>query len=474
MPQPEPSLLFQRIWLVGFSGHRRVAQPEKVKAVIRQELESMAASLNGELVGLSSAAAGGDLLFLEACAEAGFRTIVLLPFDRERFQEDFENPAEWQRSLALMDAAVWCETTSGNEQAPAAYHVVNREMLDLADRMIFLWDGQPARGLGGTGEAVMEAAERNIPSRLIQADALTVSWQSGRAPDETSDREFTDLPAASTILGLFEKLDARASASAPRSRWFAAGSMSVNHVATFVQASLLALSLSKEIGGLIKFSLALIAACLPWVGARMRLQERWVADRVRAELLRSLLASHEPNSPLRPPALELFERDQAFLRSAAIRLIPERKGWEAAAQSYLEERLNGQIRYLESKGAQAKKRMKFFGKLFSITSYGAIFFAGVALMVNSFDYKVGDLWQRWAIGFLPAILPGIAAWSLAMISVFEFKRRASLYGQLVEELQRLRPKVAQAKCASAAGAAIHQIERLLLNELWEWQGPRRK
>ena len=76
--------------------------------------------------------------------------------------------------------------------------------------------------------------------------------------------------------------------------------------------------------------------------------------------------------------------------------------------------------------------------------------------------------------FIPSVLPGIAAWTLAMISVFEFRRRAGLYNQLVGALQRLRPKLSEAKCASAAEAAVRQIERLLLNELWEWQGPRRK
>ena len=72
------------------------------------------------------------------------------------------------------------------------------------------------------------------------------------------------------------------------------------------------------------------------------------------------------------------------------------------------------------------------------------------------------------------MLPGIAVWTLAMISVFEFRRLAGLYNQLVGALQRLRPKLSEAKCASAAEAAVRQIERLLLNELWEWQGSRRK
>ncbi|MFT3990835.1 MAG: hypothetical protein QM680_05440 [Luteolibacter sp.] len=474
MTQPAPSPLFQRLWFVGFSGHRKLERPEEARAVIRQELRALVSSLNGELIGLSSAASGADTLFLEACTELGIRTIVLLPFDRERFSQDFENPADWDRAVSCMDAAIWCETVGGNEVAPAAYHVVNREMLDIADRMIFLWDGLPARGLGGTAETVMECHERKIPARIIHADDFSVDWQTGEPPLISTDPRFSDLPPATCVQELFEKLDTRATQSAPRSRWFAAGSMSVNHVATFVQASLLALSLSKEMGGLIKFTLAIIAACLPWVGSRMRLQERWVSDRVRAELLRSLLASHVPSSPLHPPALDLFPTEMPFIRSAAVRLIPERIDWQSAAKRYLSERLNGQIHYLMSKGAKAKQRMRLFGTLFKITSYGAIFFAGMALFVSSFDYRVGEIWQRWAIGFLPAVLPGIAAWSLAMISVFEFKRRASLYNQLVEELIRLRPKIEQAKCASAAAAAIQQIERLLLNELWEWQGPRKK
>ena len=78
------------------------------------------------------------------------------------------------------------------------------------------------------------------------------------------------------------------------------------------------------------------------------------------------------------------------------------------------------------------------------------------------------------LSFTTAVLPGMAAWCLAMISVFEFKRRASLYRQLVEELIRLRPKISSAGCASEVSRTMIQVERLLLNELWEWQGSRKK
>lgn len=473
MSPEEPTPLFNRAWLVGFAGHRKVGDPAIAKAVIARELENLSASLNGRIHGVSGAAAGADLLFLDACEEAGIPTIVLLPFPRERFQQDFQNPAEWQRALHHMDRALWCEVTPGNEEAPAAYHVTGREILEVSDRLILLWDGQPPRGLGGTGETAAEAAKWNIPTRVIDATTYQPRWLEDEPPPVAGDPLFSDLPAARSIQSLFDSLDARAIARAPRSRWFAAGSMSLNHIATIVQASLIIWALEAQ-GALAKFLMAFTAAWLPWVGSRMRLQENWVADRVRAELLRSLLASHEPGSPLRPPALELFENDRSFLRSAALHLVPQRRDWQTARNHYLTNRIDDQIAFFTSKGNLAKRRMRLFGKLFWIASWGAMAFAALSVAAKWNVLALPETPAKWLVGFLPAVLPGIAAWTLAMISVFEFKRRSSLYLQLVRELERLRPKLEAAQCASATASTIQQIERLLLNELWEWQGPRRK
>lgn len=471
---PDSPAPLRRIWFVGFAGHRAVADPVAAKAAIARELETIRATVSGELVGISSAAAGADLLFLDACGDAGLKTVILLPFSKERFRDDFDDPAEWEHACRGIDAAWWCEVSPGGEDAPAAYHVVARESLEMADRMIFLWNGQPARGLGGTAETVKEARERGIPSRVIDATTLEVSWNGHEPAAHTSDPDFRDLPDITDIEDLFKKLDARANQGAPRSRYFAAGSMSLNHLATILQAVLIAFALAAaEAGALIKLIIVSIAASLPWIGGRLRWQERWVRDRVRAELLRSLLYSHEPGSPLRPPALDLFGRDEAFLRTAAMHLVRQRRGWEEARDVYLRERVDGQIGYLKSKGELAAKRMAIFGKVFWITSWSAVALGAYAVISAYLKTKMGAPWDV-SLGFITAVLPGIAAWCLAMISVFEFKRRASLYQQLVGELKRLRPKVAAANCASAVAGAMSQIERLLLNELWEWQGSRKK
>jgi hypothetical protein len=364
--------VLQRIWFVGFAGHRAVPDPAGAKVAISAALKVIQASIQGELVGIASAAAGADLLFLDACHAAKLKTVVLLPFQKERFAADFENPLEWEHACRCMDAAWWCEVTPGGEESPAAYHVVARESLEISDRMIFLWDGLPSRGIGGTAETLGEALERKIPSRVIDASSLDAKWN-GLPPVYETSSNFTNFPAAQGIQDLFEKLDARANANAPRSRSFAAGSLSVNHLATILQTVLITFALAaSETSQLLKLILASIAGALPWLKGRLRWQIGWVQDRTYTELLRSLLFSHEPCSPLRPPALDLFGHEKAFLRTAAMHLVKERRGWEIARDCYLKIRVEGQIIYLKSKSDLATKRMAVFGTLFKITSWSAV------------------------------------------------------------------------------------------------------
>ena len=466
--------ILRQLRFVGFAGHRELVNPASVKVAISRELETIRATVQGELVGISSAAAGADLLFLDSCQEAGMKTVVLLPFSKERFALDFENPEEWSHACRCIDFAWWCEVSPGGEDAPAAYHVVARASVEVADRMLFLWDGQTARGLGGTDETIKEAVERKIPSRVIDAHTLQASWIGGEPLRDKFNSDFEELPTAATIDQLFEKLDARATRGAPMARCFTAGSMSLNHLATILQAVLVASALAAvEAGAMLKLVIVSFAALLPWVGGRLRWQTRWIRDRVRAELLRSLLCSHEPGSPLRPPALELFGGEAVFLRTAALHLVTRRRGWEVARDEYLSVRVDGQISYLKSKGDLATRRMAIFGKLFWIASWGGIVLGGVVVINAYFKAQLGLSWSV-SLGFVTAVLPGVAAWCLAMISVFEFKRRAAIYCQLVGELKQLRSKLASANCASAVTQAMNQIERLLLNELWEWQGSRKK
>ena len=136
----------RRVWVIGFAGHRAIADAAATKAAILAGLRGFRENAEGVVVGRASAAAGADLLFLECCRDLGLAYSVVLPLPKDRFRLDFDDDAEWTRAEGLMAAASNTEVAPGNEVAPEAYHLAAREILDVADAMLFFWDGQPARG----------------------------------------------------------------------------------------------------------------------------------------------------------------------------------------------------------------------------------------------------------------------------------------------------------------------------------------
>jgi hypothetical protein len=462
----------RRVWIIGFAGHRRLADPAAVKAAIVSALREFHGGVEGELTGRASAAAGADLLFLEACRELGLAYSVVLPFAEERFRDDFDDDAEWAKAKAVIDGAASVEIVPGNEVAPEAYHLAARAILDVGDAMLFLWDGEPARGIGGTAESVGESRERGLPHRIIDAATARLGPLTGGRPLPWRDPVFTGLPAMPDAERLFAELDRRAVRGAPRSRWFAAGSITLNQCATVTAGVLAVFGPGAELASVVKFAMVVAAACLPWIGARLRINNQWVDDRLRAELLRSLFASHAFAPPLRPFAVELFHDDAPFLRSAAWHLKATRESWQEERDFYLAERLDGQVGYLSAKGELAARRLKLFRTAFRIASSGALLFGAAAISSRLFGWSVPAAVDKVLLAFLPVVLPAVAAWCLAMIPLFEHKRRAGLYRQMVERLKEKRAELTEAKCFTTAAHVVASCERLLLTELWEWAGSR--
>lgn len=466
-PSSTPTAI-RRLWILGFAGHRSLPDPSATAKSIRSAVEAFRSQIDGDLIGRCSAASGADVLFLEACRDAGLGYSVVLPFPEDRFREDFESDAEWARAKSLIDAATSVEIAPGHTDAPEAYHLAAREILDVSDAMVFVWDGQSARGLGGTAESVQDARDRKLPHQIIDAATGGLGPFVSNRPLPWSDTSFGGLPAAVSLEGLFEALDQRAMKGAPKSRMLAAGSITLNQAATLVYGVLVAFSLGVEAAPAVKFVLVTFASILPWIGARARIQERWMDDRLHAELLRSLLASHGFTPPLRPVAAELFLSEAPFLRSCAWKLTGSARPWEEEKSRYLAGRLEGQIRYLESKGNLAARRLSEFMRLFKISSFGALILGAAAITNGLAGGKPPYLVDSVLLNLLPNILPAVAAWCLSMIALFEYKRRANLNLQIVGRLEIQRTELTSSRSAVTAAAAVASCERLLVTELWEW------
>lgn len=150
---------------VAVSGHRTLTEPTilGVTLAIRAALHETGAAVRG----LSCLADGADQIFARAVLEAGGQVEAVIPADR--YPEGMR-PGERARYEALLPrvAAVhrlpFADPTGHTHLAAAAF------MIGRADELWAVWDGEPARGRGGTADVVACARERGVPVRRIWPD----------------------------------------------------------------------------------------------------------------------------------------------------------------------------------------------------------------------------------------------------------------------------------------------------------------
>ncbi len=122
---------------------------------------------NAQDLAYSQAAAGGDLLFIEACLARGVRCEVLLPFDETEFIAQSIAPvtdgAQWQARYAAAKAKLtqpircMADALGPTPAGTNPFERCNQWLLDSALahgaqklRFICLWNGAGGDGPGGT------------------------------------------------------------------------------------------------------------------------------------------------------------------------------------------------------------------------------------------------------------------------------------------------------------------------------------
>jgi hypothetical protein len=185
-PSTEPSAVGQ--WkfahVLLFTGHmidkadrKEPRFPAWAEGRARTAIHDAAAAISwtrpGPTIGLAAAASGGDLLFLEACAELGIPTRMMLALPVKEFLTESVAPAgpDWVRrfnaiverhspeSLRIMgkrDGLMQGETA--NIWLRANLWMIE-EAVELAPErcLLALWDGKAGDGPGGTDHLVQAA-----------------------------------------------------------------------------------------------------------------------------------------------------------------------------------------------------------------------------------------------------------------------------------------------------------------------------
>ncbi|WP_298234931.1 hypothetical protein [uncultured Azohydromonas sp.] len=181
-----------------FSGHMVDAPdraeprfpPQKVVAAARRIAEVLDGLQAGpQDLALCQAAAGGDLLFLEACEQRGVRCEVLLPFEEPEFIRRSIEPVaggrQWlARYHALRARLPQPPRPMPRELGPLAegadpFERCNQWLLDTAlahgpdkVRFVCLWNGGGGDGPGGTAHMVEQVRARGGQVHWIDTRTL--------------------------------------------------------------------------------------------------------------------------------------------------------------------------------------------------------------------------------------------------------------------------------------------------------------
>lgn len=142
---------------IGITGHQRLKEPSNWQWV-SLEIDNLLSQLAQPLIGISSLAIGADQLFASAILRHGGSLEVVIPFTE--YERTFSEEQDKQEYIRLLNSASNVEILEKRGSEEEAYLEASKRMIDLSDILVAVWDGKPAAGLGGTGDAVNYALQK--------------------------------------------------------------------------------------------------------------------------------------------------------------------------------------------------------------------------------------------------------------------------------------------------------------------------
>jgi hypothetical protein len=141
-----------------------------VRTALDNLLKQYVADAN--LVGVSCIAKGADSVFAEAVLAAGGNLVVVIP--SQDYRQNKVKPDHATLFDYLVEAADEVLVLPHKTSNPRAYEDANAVLIERADRLVAVWNGEPPSGKGGgTADTVLEAQAAGV--------AVDVVWPDGAA-----------------------------------------------------------------------------------------------------------------------------------------------------------------------------------------------------------------------------------------------------------------------------------------------------
>ncbi|HXR05654.1 MAG TPA: hypothetical protein VN836_13195 [Verrucomicrobiae bacterium] len=452
--------------VVGFSGHRKLPDPKVASDAIRKVFDRLAAN-HSPLASVSSAASGADTLFVEEVARRNLPCLLVLPFPKARFQQDF-SPADWQRILPFIENATRVEEVAGEESAERAYMEAGVLTADRADVMVVVWDGKPAAGFGGTGDVVAYVRELRKPLIIIDPNS-----------GEIVEERLEQLPAKSlptggnesphvTVGQHFQELDETAQLHAPQSRHLVLRIILFQLAASAIGFIALAFEIHGHADELIMLAeLILLGIAFALSLHHRKKHQEWMKNRIAAEICRSFLATwHMRRADYSPKvSIEGFDRLCRNLRLIRVLDKTQPPSLEAVRDQYLKERVENQIAYFSRHSGRARQ---IYGKLKAFALFSTATAALLSLLALTFSFWNFSGLALTVPKYLSLLLPLASAAIFSLMITQDYSRRAVRYGEMASMLEDAARRLKMVRTWNSLARIATETEEALLQEVVEW------
>jgi hypothetical protein len=494
-------------YLIGFTGHRSGYDENLIRPVLTRILKNLkirASAVGGQVELYASVAEGSDTLCAEIASELEMPVHLLLPLDESEFAKDFSSPTAWKRAQSLIEKASLrpgpntVQRVGGEATRPEGYFNLGVQMLNAMDLLIAVWDGKPARGMGGSAEVIAQTSAIGTPvihinstnGTVIGTEALNACFMPDTIMTELNHIiQHSGASCASGEVnpnGLQTCLDKIAMAKAARFR-----PSLVRIILLYSLAALLAAVVTYQVDKEHWFyhnrwiftatELVFVTSAL-WMTIRLHhkhSQASWVACRFACELLRSLRSSVTIIDPLHPLVARHEPRWRRFALSAGLFVQEHQVSHDLRVlrDEYLAARLSDQILHFQAKKPVAMYWWNFTRCIGTWSACLAPIFVVLSFLNKlSGSFNSGHGWhleahfQGWImIVLLPIALPLLAGVAIVLSQTLDAGRRRISYPGIVARLSEIKRALPGLQTDSTIRTAIARSEEILLNELINWQ-----
>jgi hypothetical protein len=158
----------QVVTALGVTGHQTI--PPGARELVVGAIRDILSEAEAPLYAVTSLAAGADQLFATEFLRTGGRLHVIVP--SRNYERTFTTKEDLALFRSLLKAAHTVTRLDYEEPSEEAFLAAGKGVVDNCETLIAVWDGKPARGLGGTADVVRYARDTGKAVSIVWPDGI--------------------------------------------------------------------------------------------------------------------------------------------------------------------------------------------------------------------------------------------------------------------------------------------------------------